>query len=161
VPLKSEEYSTALIELVNAGYLFEYASKYCGENPTPASLKNFKLSEGEYKKFIDWLKSQQFSYSTQLEKKTNDLIASAKTEHYYDDLKTSLTELQNKISQYHLTDLVRLRPEISEILEEEIAFHYQLIAGQVEVSLSRDIEIQEAKKILADSNAYKKLLSPH
>jgi carboxyl-terminal processing protease len=162
LPIKSEEYSTALIELVNAGYLFEYASKYCGENPTsPASMKNFKLSEAEYKKFTDWIKAQQFSYSTELEKKANELVASAKTERYYDDLKTSLTELQNKISQYHTSDLSRLRPEISSILEEEIGFHYQLISGQVEVSLSRDLEILEAKKILADLSAYKKILSPH
>jgi carboxyl-terminal processing protease len=162
LPVKNEEYSTALIELVNAGYLFEYASKYCGENPTqPASMKNFKLLEAEYKKFTDWIKGQQFSYSTELEKKTNELIASAKTERYYDDLKVSLTELQNKIGQYRTTDLARLRPEISSILEEEIGFHYQLIAGQVEVSLARDPEILEAKKLLGDLSAYKKLLAPN
>jgi carboxyl-terminal processing protease len=162
LPVKNEEYSSALVELVNAGYVFEYASKYCGENPTPpVSLKNFRLSEVEYKKFTDWIKSQQFSYSTELEKKANELITSAKNEKYYDDLKVSLTELQNKISQYHTSDLTRLRPEISAILEEEIGFHYQLIAGQVEVSLARDPEILEAKKILTDLSAYKKILSPN
>ncbi len=162
LPVKNEEYSSALVELVNAGYVFEYSSKYCGENPTPpATLKNFKLSEVEYKKFTDWTKSQQFSYSTELEKKANELITSAKNEKYYDDLKVSLTELQNKISQYRTTDLTRLRPEISSILEEEIGFHYQLIAGQVEVSLARDPEILQAKKILTDLSAYKKILSPN
>jgi carboxyl-terminal processing protease len=161
VLVEAEEYSTALVELVNMGYIFEYAAKYCGENPTaPASLKNFRLTEADYKKFTDWVKAQPFSYSTELEKKTNDLIASAKTEKYYDDLKGALTELQNKVGQYRSTDLVRLRPEISTILEEEIGFHYQLITGQVEVSLSRDAELLEAKKILADAAAYKKLLSP-
>lgn len=160
LPVKNEEYSSALVELVNAGYVFEYASKYCGENPTPpASLKNFKLSEVEYKKFTDWIKSQQFFYSTELEKKANELITSAKNEKYYDDLKVSLTELQNKISQYRTSDLARLRPEISAILEEEIGFHYQLIAGQVEVSLARDPEILEAKKLLTDLSTYKKILS--
>ncbi len=162
LPVKNEEYSTALIELVNAGYLFEYASKYCGENPTPpTSMKSFKLSDAEYKKFTDWIKAQQFSYSTELEKKANELITSAKNERYYDDLKVSLTELQNKIGQYRTTDLSRLRAEISSILEEEIGFHYQLIAGQVEVSLARDPEILEAKKLLADLSAYKKILSPN
>lgn len=162
VPVKNEEYSTALIELVNAGYLFEYASKYCGENPTPpASMKNFRLSDIEYKKFTDWIKAQQFSYSNELEKKASELITSAKAERYYDDLKGSLTELQNKISQYRTTDLTRLRTEIAAILEEEIGFHYQLIAGQVEVSLARDPEILEAKKVLADLSAYKKILSPN
>ncbi|MFM9837903.1 MAG: S41 family peptidase [Cyclobacteriaceae bacterium] len=162
LPVKNDEYSSALVELVNAGYVFEYASKYCGENSTPpASLKNFRLSEVEYKKFTDWIKSRQFSYSTELEKKANELITSAKNEKYYDDLKVSLIELQNKISQFRSSDLARLRPEISSILEEEIGFHYQLIAGQVEVSLARDPEILEAKKILTDLSAYKKILSPN
>ncbi len=161
VHLKKEAPSSALIELNNAGYLFEYATKYCSENPVPPTpLKNFRLTEIEYKKFTDWMKAQKFSYTTELEKKANELIASAKAERHYDDLKPSLTELQNKINDYHTADLTRLRMEISSLLEEEIGFHYQLGIGQVEVSLSRDQEIQEAKKILADIVAYKKILSP-
>jgi carboxyl-terminal processing protease len=159
--IKADEFSSALIELVNSGYLFDYASKYCGENPAPASLKSFKLSDGEYKKFTDWIKEQKFSYRTELEKKANDLLASAKKEHYFEDLKTPLVELQNKINEYRITDLARLRPEIGAILEEEIGFHYNLSIGQIEVSLSDDDEIQEAKRILTDISAYKKILSPN
>jgi carboxyl-terminal processing protease len=88
------------------------------------------------------------------------LVASAKTERYYEDLKPSLAELQSKIDDYHTADLTRLRVEISSLLEEEIGFHYQLGIGQVEVSLSRDNEIQEAKKILGDIAEYKRILSP-
>jgi len=162
IHLKKEAPSSALVELNNAGYLFEYATKYCSENPIPPTpLKNFRLSDIDYKKFTDWMKAQKFSYTTELEKKANDLVASAKAERHYEDLKPSLAELQNKINDYHTADLTRLRTEISALLEEEIAFHYQLGTGQVEVSLSRDHEIQEAKKILADIVSYKKILSPH
>lgn len=162
LPVKAEEYSTAFVELVNAGYLFDYASKYCGEHPvSPASLRTFKLSDIEYKKFVDWVKEQRFSYSTELEKKTNELVASAKTERYYEDLKQPLTELQTKISQYRSTDLIRLREEISKILEEEIGFHYELASGQVEASLNGDKEITEAKRVLSDPASLKKILSPN
>jgi carboxyl-terminal processing protease len=106
------------------------------------------------------MKAQKFSYTTELEKKANELVASAKTERYYEDLKPSLAELQSKIDDYHTADLTRLRVEISSLLEEEIGFHYQLGIGQVEVSLSRDNEIQEAKKILSDIAEYKRILSP-
>ncbi len=161
IHLKKEAPSSALVELNNAGYLFEYATKYCSENPIPSTpLKNFRLSDSEYKKFTDWMKAQKFSYTTELEKKANDLVASAKAERYYEDLKPSLAELKNKINDYHTADLTRLRVEISSLLEEEIGFHYQLGIGQVEVSLSRDNEIQEAKKILGDIAEYKRILSP-
>lgn len=160
--IKAEEYSTALIELVSEGYLFEYSSRYCGEHPTPpASLRDFKLSDLEYKKFVDWVKEQKFTYTSELEKKTTELIASAKTERYYDDLKTPLSDLQNKINQYRNTDFTRLKSEISSILEAQIGFHYKLTAGQVEASLHRDREMLEAKRILADAELYKKLLSPN
>jgi len=161
IHLKKEAPSSALVELNNAGYLFDYATKYCSENSIPQiPLKNFRLSDSEYKKFVDWMKAQKFSYTTELEKKANELVASAKAERYYEDLKPSLAELQSKIDDYHTADLTRLRVEISSLLEEEIGFHYQLGIGQVEVSLSRDNEIQEAKKILGDIAEYKRILSP-
>ena len=160
--IKAEEYSTALIELVSEGYLFEYASRYCGEHPMPpASLRDFKLSDLEYKKFVDWVKEQKFTYTSELEKKADELITSAKTERYYEDLKTPLADLQNKINQYRTTDFTRLKSEISSIVEAQIGFHYRLTAGQVEASLHRDREIIEAKRILSDSELYKKLLSPN
>jgi hypothetical protein len=45
-------------------------------------------------------------------------------------------------------------------LEEQIAFHYGLSQGQAEVSIARDPEVQEAKKVLNDPAVYKKILSP-
>jgi len=162
VAISTEEFNSLLIELVNEGYIFEYASKYCGENPTPpASLKDFKISEAEYKKFTDWVKEQRFTHTSEVEKKANDLFASAKNEKFYDAIKAPLTELQNKITQNRASDWSRYRPEITSILEEQIGFHYRLTAGQIEVSLTHDKEIAEAKKILADPARYKKLLSPN
>lgn len=160
VVVKQEEFSSLLVELVNEGYIFEYASKYCGENPTPpASLKDFKISETEYKKFIDWVKEQRFIHTSEVEKKANELFASAKSEKFYDAIKAPLTELQNKITQNRASDWSRYRTEIAAVLEEQIGFHYRLTAGQIEVSLPHDKEIAEAKKILADPAYYKKILS--
>ncbi len=160
VTVKQEEFSSLLVELVNEGYIFEYASKYCGENPPPpASLKDFKISEVEYKKFTEWVKEQRFIHTSEVEKKANELFASAKSEKFYDAIKAPLTELQNKITQNRASDWSRYRPEITSILEEQIGFHYRLTAGQIEVSLPHDKEIAEAKKILADPAYYKKILS--
>lgn len=160
IVIPADEFATATLELANSGLLFEYATKFCSENPA-IQLKDFKLSELEYKKFVDWVKERRFSYSSELEKKAQELVVSAKSERYYEDLKQSLTELQSKVSQYRNTDLIRLKSEIAPLLEEEIGFHYQLSEGQALVSLNRDKEVQEAKKILADQAAYKKLLLPN
>jgi hypothetical protein len=56
--------------------------------------------------------------------------------------------------------LTRFKTEITEYLEEQIAFHYGLAHGQAQISLNRDEEIVEAKKVLGDTSNYKKILLP-
>jgi carboxyl-terminal processing protease len=76
-------------------------------------------------------------------------------------LQSPLKELKNKIEATRTTDLTHFKKEISSILEQQIAFHYRLNAGQAEINIDRDEEIREAKKILADASTFKKLLSPN
>lgn len=159
--INREPYSMALVELAGAGLIFEYASKYCGEHEAPADLKNFRLSDAEYQKFLTWVKEQKFSYDSETEKKTDDLIASAKKERYYDDLQSPLNELKTRMEQNKSAAFLKFKPDLSRILEEEIAFHYRMSKGQIEVSLNRDTEILEAKRILSNPVEYKKLLSPN
>lgn len=159
--VQNDNYSTAVLELVSSGLLFEYASKYCGEHPTiNSSFRKFKITDADYKQFIDWLKLQDFSYHTSLEVKADELIASAKAERYYETLKTDLTELKNKIQSNKETDWLRFKTEVADLLEREIAFHSTLNTGLVEISLDRDKEIAEAVKALSSKDAYKKLLLP-
>jgi carboxyl-terminal processing protease len=146
--------------LTNAGLIFEYASKFCSENPVEPDLKSFKLSDKNYLDFAAWVKEQKFHYTTALERSTRELAEAARREKFYPELENELNSLRSKIESNKANDLIRFKPEIAAILEEQIAFHYGLGQGQAEVSVARDREIQEAKKILNDPVAYKKILSP-
>jgi carboxyl-terminal processing protease len=159
--IKSDPYSVALVELAGSGLIFEYASKFCAENNAPQDLRKFRLSDGEYQNFLGWIKEQKFSYESETDKKADDLIASAKKERYYDELQSPLKELKAKMDQSKSAAFLKFKPELSLILEEEIAFHYRLAKGQAEVSIDRDTEILEAKKILSNAPEVKKLLSPN
>ena len=161
IAVKSEPLGSAVVALVSSGLIFDFATKYCNGHPPLSSFKNFQLTDNDYQQFESWLKTKQFMYSTDLEKQAESLVAAAKNERYYDELQPNLTTLQNKIEQNHLSYLTRFRKEIQEILEDEIAFHYQLNKGKSEVSLARDKEIAQAKRILNDAASYQKLLIPH
>lgn len=160
VVVEGATYSSAVVELVGSGLVFDYATKYCGEHgDVPASMKNFRLTDGEYQKFVSWVKDQKFTFSTELDSKAEELIASAKRERYYDELQSQLKELKTKIEQSKSSALQRNKAELSRILEEEIAFHYRLTKGQMEVSLDRDPELLRATETLANQAGYKKILS--
>ena len=147
-------------ELVDAGLIFDFASKYCGENSKPNDLANFSLSDREYDEFISWLKTQNFTYTTSLEKNAEKLIETAKHERMYPELEIYLDGLQNKIEANKASDYVRFKSEIKALLEEQIAFHYDLEGGRAKVSLPRDEDVAAAKKVLGDSNAYNKIFLP-
>jgi len=160
IKIENQYIGTITSELVDSGLIFEFASKYCGENPEPIDLNSFRISDREYDSFVSWLKSQNFSYTTSLEKKTAQLIETAKNERMFPDLEIYLDGLSNKIEANKSTDYIRFKNEIRALLEEQIAFHYDLEQGRAKISLPRDEDIAEAKKVLSDSAAYNKIFLP-
>lgn len=160
VSVEPETVATPTVELISSGLIFDYASKYCGEHkPGPSSMRSFKLSDAEYDQFVAWVKGQRFVYTSEMDNKIESVIASAKTERYFDQLQSSLNDLKSKINLAHNSDFARYKTELVRALEQEIAFHYQLVQGQIDVGIDADLELVAAKKLLTDQNRYKQLLS--
>lgn len=161
VAVEPEPIPAVIMALLSDQLIFEYAVKYCGEHPqAPASLREFKISDAEYQKFLRWLQQENFKFQSNLEKNAGLLEAAALNERYYDELQVPLKDLYAKIEQNHETSLSRFKPEISTILARQIAFNYRLHAGEAEVSLTLDENVKKAQGILADQSAYRRLLSP-
>jgi carboxyl-terminal processing protease len=160
ITVEDEYLGAVTVALIQNGLIFEFASKYCGEQPNPPDLKSFKLSDVDYNKFLEWIKTQKFSYATALESSTSQLMEAARQERYYSELETQLNDLRKKIEANKASDLIRFKKEISEIMEQQIAFHYALAEGQAAVSLHNDRTVSQAVKTLNDKIQYKSLLSP-
>lgn len=126
---------TVTASLIQDRLIFEYASEYCALHPNTPDLKTFKLSDADYAKFLEWIKAKKFSYKTSLEESSAQLIEAAKQERYYSELESQLTDLKKKIETNKASDLVRFKKEIVEVLEQQIAFHYDLAEGEAAVSL--------------------------
>ncbi|MCK6617090.1 MAG: S41 family peptidase [Cyclobacteriaceae bacterium] len=160
IVIEPEYLGTVTVALISAGHIFEYASKYCGEHPMQPDLKTFRLSDAEYDKFIAWLKERKFSYSTPLEAETKQLIEAAKQERYYAELAKDLETFKNKVEANKTADFTRFKQEITEVLEQQVAFHYALNEGQALVSMSRDRAISESISLLSDLQSYRSILTP-
>jgi carboxyl-terminal processing protease len=159
IVMEDEFLSVVAASMASDGLIFEYATRYCAENPAPASLQSFRLTDKDYEKFLEFLKAEKFTYATVLEKNTNQLIEVAKEERYYTEMESQLSGLKNKVEALKATDLMRFKGEIVEMLEEQIGFHYGLNEGQAAVSIHRDQTIQEARKLLNDAGTYHKTLT--
>jgi carboxyl-terminal processing protease len=159
IVMQDEFLSVVAASMASDGLIFEYATRYCAENPAPASLQSFHLSDKDYEKFLEFLKAEKFTYATVLEKNTNQLIEVAKEERYYTEMESQLSGLKNKVEALKATDLMRFKGEIVEMLEEQIGFHYGLNEGQAAVSIHRDQTILEARKLLNDAGTYHKTLT--
>ena len=159
--IANENVGTITSELVGTGTIFEYATLYCTEHPdVPSSMKNFKIADAEYIRFVNWLKTTDFNYTSELQKQMEEIIKTAKGQRAYAELQDQLTALKQKIEQTRATELVKFKDEIKRAIEIQIAFHYRLRAGQAELSADSDLEIQAAKKSLSELSLYKKILSP-
>jgi carboxyl-terminal processing protease len=150
---------TITAALLGNGLIFEYASKYCNENPAPSDFKNFKLSDKEYGLFATWVKAQKFAYTTPLEHEVKQLIDAGKSEKYFSFIESDLSALSSKIETNKAQDIKRFQDEINYLLSQQIAFHYGLNEAQNQVAVTGDKAIAEAVNLLKNQARYKEILS--
>lgn len=152
-------YSPIAVSLIAKGLIFDYATLYYYRNPHVAKPADFKFSDAEYQKFMEWLSDKEYDYVTQVETSMEELIENSKDEKYYNEIEDQIMALKQRISHNKEKDLVTFKDEIVEALEEEIVSRYYLKSGIVEASFDNDPDLQEAIKVLSDDERYNKILS--
>ncbi|QNH62802.1 S41 family peptidase [Hymenobacter sediminicola] len=160
VEVQEREIADITRVLLQKSYLFDYATRYRSEHPTIVPARQFKLTDAEYAKFTDYLKGKDISYSTDAEKAITDLTKKVKDEKHYDDVKTELEAMRRKVSTNKSNDLTRFKPEIKDLLEQEIVSRYYFQKGQIEATFDDDPNILMAMNVLNDPNRYASLLKP-
>jgi carboxyl-terminal processing protease len=146
--------------LLQKSYLFDYATRYRAEHPAIVPARQFKLSDADYQKFMAYLQGKNISYSTDAEKALTDLSKKVKEEKHYDDVKLELEAVRKKITVNKANDLQRFKPEIKELLEQEIVSRYYFEKGRTEAGFDDDPNIIAAVAVLNDPNRYAALLKP-
>lgn len=160
VELTEKDYSQIAKTLANKGYFFDYATKYRSEHPSVASAKEFHLADADYQKFVSYLANKDISYSTSVEKAMEELVKKSKDDKHFEDIKAEIEVIKKKISTNKANDLTRFKPEISELLEQEIASRYYFQKGMIESTFNDDPDILTAMNLLSDTPKYNAYLRP-
>ncbi|WP_242434726.1 S41 family peptidase [Hymenobacter amundsenii] len=146
--------------LLQKSYLFDYATRFRAQHPTIASARQFKLTDADYQQFVDFLKGKDVNYNTDAEKALAELTKKVKAEKHYDDVKIELEAMRRKVTTNKANDLTRFKPEIRELLEQEIVSRYYFQKGSIEATFDDDPNILMALAVLNDQPRYNALLRP-
>lgn len=145
--------------LYEKGFLFDFATEYVSKNPTAIDPSTFKLSDADYATFVSWMKGKDYAYKSYMEHELEQLTEEAKKEKYYEDIKTQLAQIQQRVEANKKNELSTNQQQIRMLLEEEIAARFFLERGSIEAAFKYDKDVKKAVEILHDQSQYKKILN--
>ncbi len=148
VPVEPQQLSTLSYELVRRFLIFDYATWYANNHKTIASPEEFRITDDIYSGFIAFVKEHNFDYESQSQKAIRELMETATKEKYYDSAIEEFKALETKLTPELETDLRRFRPEISELLEDEIVSRYYYQKGAIRAAIDEDRVIEKAREVL-------------
>jgi carboxyl-terminal processing protease len=154
-----EPLSQVTAELYLRYLIFDYATQYFWDNPDLKSPSDFVFTDQDYADFKTLLLTRNFSYKTFTETSLNELIENAKKEKYYDIHKDLFTQLEKDVTHSLDHDLTLFRPEITELIEEEIIGRYFYESGAIAWGLKKDEQVMKAIEVLNNPDKYSSVLS--
>lgn len=159
IEVKGSKFPNIIFYLMNEDIIFDYATQYCWSHKAPASVDEFKLTDEDYSEFKDLVKSRKFTYDRQSEKMLKSLKEVAEFEGYMEGAKAEFEALEKKLNHNLDRDLDTFAKQIKEYLSQEIITRYFYQRGAAMERLKDDDNLEEAIKVLNDTERYKKILS--
>jgi carboxyl-terminal processing protease len=145
--------------LYEKGFIFDFVTDYVYRHPEMVDARNFSLKDEEYQQFVNWMKDKNYSYKSYLEVGLAQFTEEAKKQKYFTDLKPSIDQIQNRISENKKNELMLYRDQIRMLIEEEIVSRFHLEKGSIETGFKYDQEIKKAVEVLHNNPQYKKILN--
>jgi len=159
IAMDPQKASAATINLETQFLIFNYATQYRLNHNTIAPADSFALSDEEYGKFVEYVKAHNFKYTTKSDQLLKELRETTDKEKYDGDLKASYDKIEKEMNEEKKNDLMKYKPEIKRILEEEIASRYYYEKGRIQVGLREDKDINKGIQVLNNTAVYDSVIT--
>ena len=159
IEVKGDKIPNIVFYLMNDDLIFDYATQYCWDHPTLASVDDFKLTDADYEAFKKLVKSRNFTYDRQSEKMLKSLKEIAEFEGYMTEAAEEFKALEKKLNHNLDRDLDYFAKPIKEYISQEIVPRYFYQRGAVMERLKDDTDLEEAIKVLQNPVRYREILS--
>jgi carboxyl-terminal processing protease len=159
VERQPQQISTLSYYLRAGNHIFDYATRYRAAHDTIAPALEFSIKDADYADFCDTLLSQKFSYARYSRKKLTELRDAARLEGYADAVRAELDTLDARLGNNLAAELKTFQPEITSLINQEIATRYYYVRGGEAQQLKTDSLALQAMELLTDATKYRELLS--
>ncbi|HSG67643.1 MAG TPA: S41 family peptidase [Bacteroidales bacterium] len=158
IKMDPRKYSQIITSLFTKYLIFDFATRYANEHPEITAPEEFEVTDDIYNDFVAFLSDKDYDYTTQAEKKLEEMKTAATREGYFDDIAEHYDALKHAMMHSKEEDLVTYHDEISDLLKVEIVSRYYYQKGKIKASLKSDPEINRAIEILEDPSTYGAIL---
>jgi carboxyl-terminal processing protease len=158
IKIKERDFSRLTAMLVGNNLIFKYATDYYFKHKTIDEAGKFQLTDEDFTLFKQMALKDTFNYSTASEEMLKKMKKTAEDEGYYLDVKTEYDALLSKVTPSKERDLEKFKPEIKEILENEIISRYYFQKGRAIDSFRNDEYIVKTKELFGKMDEYNTIL---
>ena len=157
--MKPEYISTFAATLVLMGTIEDYGDEYIKKNHSKQiDVKNFSITEEDYADFIDMVMEREIPYKSE-SRSALEKLREALSKERNTSLDEALSAIDKGLKDDKRSNLDTFRREIIEQINQNIVLRYAYAEGVIANTLKSDKEVLEAVKLLANTEAYKHIVT--
>lgn len=158
--MSPSDYSEFTTNLIEKFIIFDFSTKYRLEHDSLISPDQFEITDEIWNSFLDYLKTQDLSYESNLEKKMKKMQEELKENDLYGDFEKLCLQIENKIAENKEKELDEYSDEIKRVLKTDMVSRYYYGKGVIIANLYQDKAIRKAMELLNNSDEYHQILNP-
>ncbi len=158
IDVEAEKFDQISYELIRQYMIFDFATNYALTHKSIANVKDFKLTDDDYKQFVAFLKEKKFEYKLKSAGELENLKKTLSEDGLSDKTKDLIAELQKKTEVDIESVMAHSQDEINQLLRQEIVKRYYYQKGEIQEMLKDDSGVRKAIEVLQNPTEYRATL---
>lgn len=155
IEVKIEPESEIYTGLLSKDMFFKFAKHYIEMNP---GIKSVKPDDAIFNTFKNFLRDNNFSYDSKIEKKLKEIELLATGKNYKSVIESSIKKIESDVEAGEQEEIESSKAEITRAIVNEINKMIITEAEQIEATFPYDVQLQEAVGIIESEQRYKSIL---
>ena len=155
IEVKIEPESEIYTGLLSKDMFFKFAKHYIDLNP---EIKSVKPDDAIFNTFKNFLRDNNFSYDSKIEKKLKEIELLATGKNYKSVIESSIKKIESDVEAGEQEEIESSKAEITRAIVNEINKMIITEAEQIEATFPYDVQLQEAVGIIESEQRYKSIL---